>query len=157
MLFIFDVVYLHLSMFFILLLYLHLIFRLLYHVTSNPLWFLRPVKTFISSELYPEYFLLPFFSSTASATVLSGHFLLTGVFYLTLLPNIFGTSQHFGTACSYQGFPGSRQLFLEICRASYWSSKHRPGSGPIHNLLYILNLYLYLSILQKIYLWWKFW
>ena len=28
---------------------------------------------------------------TASATVLSGHFLPTGVFYLTLLPNIFGT------------------------------------------------------------------
>ena len=61
------------------------------------------------------------FSSTASATVLSGHFLPTGVFYLTLLPNIFGTT------CFYQGFPGSRQLFLEICRASYWSSKHRPG------------------------------
>ena len=61
------------------------------------------------------------FSSTASATVLSGHFLPTGVFYLTLLPDIFGTT------CFYQGFPGSRQLFLEICRASYWSSKHRPG------------------------------
>ena len=28
---------------------------------------------------------------TASATVLSGHFLPTGVFYLTLLPDIFGT------------------------------------------------------------------
>ena len=50
---------------------------------------------------------------TASATVLSGHFLPTGVFYLTLLPDIFGTT------CFYQGFPGSRQLFLEICRASY--------------------------------------
>ena len=50
---------------------------------------------------------------TASATVLSGHFLLTGVFYLMLLPDIFGTT------CFYQGFPGSWQLFLEICRASY--------------------------------------
>ena len=27
----------------------------------------------------------------------------------------------------------------------------------IHNLLYILNLYLYMSILQKFYLWWKLW
>ena len=36
-------------------------------------------------------------------------------------------SQHFGTTCFYQGFPGSRQLFFEIRRASYWSSKHRPG------------------------------
>ena len=61
------------------------------------------------------------FSSTASATVLSGHFLPTGVFYLTLLPNIFGTT------CFYQGLPGSRQFFLEVCRASYWSSKHRPS------------------------------
>ena len=41
---------------------------------------------------------------TASATVLSGHFLPTGVFYLTLLPDIFGTT------CFYQGFTGSRQL-----------------------------------------------
>ena len=29
--------------------------------------------------------------------------------------------------CVYQSFPGSRQFFLEVCRASYWSSKHRPG------------------------------
>ena len=56
---------------------------------------------------------------TASATVLSGHFL--GVFHITLLPDIFGTTYF------YQGFRGTRQLFLEICRASYWSSKHRPG------------------------------
>ena len=93
---------------------------------------------------------------TASTTVLSGHFLPTGVFYLMILPNIFGT------ACFYQGFPGSRKLFLEICRASYWSSKHRPTHlfvwfTVIHNLLYILNLYLYMSILQKFYLWWKLW
>ena len=58
---------------------------------------------------------------TASATVLSVHCLPTSVFYLTLLPNIFGTT------CFNQGFPESRQLFLEICRSSYWSSKHRPG------------------------------
>ena len=48
-----------------------------------------------------------------SATVLSGYFLPTGIFYLTLLSDIFGTT------CFYQGFPGSRQLFLESCRASY--------------------------------------
>ena len=50
---------------------------------------------------------------TASATVLSGHFLPTGVFYLTLLPKIFGTT------CFYQGLPGSQQFFLEVCRVSY--------------------------------------
>ena len=58
---------------------------------------------------------------TASATVLSGFFLPTGVFYLTLLPDIFHTTYF------HQGFPGSWPLFLESWRASYWSLKHRPG------------------------------
>ena len=58
---------------------------------------------------------------TASATVLSGHFLPTGVFYPTLLLDIFGTT------CFYKDFPGSWKLFLEICRVSHWSSKNRPG------------------------------
>ena len=33
----------------------------------------------------------------------------------------------FGTTCFYQGFPGSRQFFLEGCRAIHWCSKHRSG------------------------------
>ena len=71
-------------------------------------------------------------------------------------------SDIFRTTCFQQGFSGSQQLFLEICRASYWSSKHRPGpsvcliySNPQY--FYILNLYLYMSTLQKFYLWWKIW
>ena len=49
----------------------------------------------------------------------------------------FFTHRHFFTLRSftdiydstyvYQGFPGRRQFFLEIFRASYWSLKHRPG------------------------------
>ena len=63
----------------------HFISRLLFHVTSTPLWLLKPVKASTSSELYPNYFRLPLaFSSTATATVLSGRFLPTGFFYLTL-------------------------------------------------------------------------
>ena len=61
-----------------------------------------------------------FHSFTASATVLRGYFLPTGVFYLTL-----ELHRHF--TCIYQDLPGSRQFFLEVCRTSYWSSKHRPG------------------------------
>ena len=34
--------------------------------------------------------------------------------------------------CVYQGFPGSRQFFLEVCRASYWSSKYRPSPSSKH-------------------------
>ena len=41
---------------------------------------------------------------------LSGHFLPTGVFYLTLL------QRHFNMYL-YQGFSGSRQVFLEVCTA----------------------------------------
>ena len=57
-----------------------------------------------------------FHSFTTSATVLSGHSLPTGVFYLTLL------HRHFTCVYQYQGLPGSRQFFLEIGRALHWSS-----------------------------------
>ena len=33
----------------------------------------------------------------------------------------------FGSTYVYQGLPGGQQLFLEVCRTSYWSSEHRPG------------------------------
>ena len=122
--FIFDlhfVVVLHLSMFFI-----HTCF------SSSSLtlpWtiagFLHPFYTFSPAHrrvIRDTFIFRPFhYLLTASAMVLSGHFLPTGVFYLTLLPDIFGTT------CFYQGLPGSQQFFLEVCRASYWSSKHRPG------------------------------
>ena len=50
-----------------------------------------------------------------------------GIFY----PQAFFTLRSFTDilTCVYQGFPGSRQFFLEVCRASYWSSKHRPGTS----------------------------
>ena len=87
--------------------------------------FLHPILYFQPSPSQSDsrhFHFQPFrYLLTASATVLSGHFLPTGVFYLTLLPDIFGTT------CFYQGFPGSRKLFLEICRTSYWSSKQKPA------------------------------
>ena len=45
---------------------------------------------------------------TASATVLGGHFLATGAFYLMLI------HRHFTCV-----LPGSQQFFLVVCRASY--------------------------------------
>ena len=95
----------------------------------------------------PRLLLIAFsFSSTANATVLSGHFLPTGVFYLTLLPDIFCTT------CFYQGFPGSRQLFFEICRTSYWSLKHRPGPSVClinsypQSFIHLKFVFIYVSI-----------
>ena len=73
------------------------------------------------------------FAFSSSAMIVSGKFLPTGIFYLTLLSPTFLT-----LTCFYQGLTGSRQFFLEVCRASWWSSKHRPGQSvwftTIHNL-----------------------
>ena len=111
---------LHLSMFFI-----HIFFS----TSSLTLpWiinrFLEPFCTFSPTHrrvicdafiFQPSRYLL-----TASATVFEWAF-FTHKHFLPYAP-----SQHLGTTCFYKGFPGSWQLFLEICRASKWSSKHRP-------------------------------
>ena len=109
-------IYLHLSTFFILLmLYLQSISSLLCHVTGPPPWLLRPVKVSTNSELYPDYFRLAF------------HFHLprvlrfwVSIFYLTLLPDILPQPAFIKVS------PGAGSYFLESCRTSYWSSKHRP-------------------------------
>ena len=66
-----------------------------------------------------------FFFITASATVLSGHFLPTGVFYLKLLPDIFGTFPTFWHIPDILAQPafikvllGVGSYFLESCRTS---------------------------------------
>ena len=105
----------------------HFLFHIIPHPSVDycqvfrPILYFQPIPCRVICDTFifrPFHYLL-----TASATVLSGHFLPTGVFYLTLLPNIFHTTYF------YQGFPGSQQLFLESRRASYWSLKHRPGSS----------------------------
>ena len=88
----------------------------LLHAAGTLPWLLRPVKASTISELYPGYsWLLLFFHLPRALRFCKG------IFYLTLLPHIFHTT------CFYQGLLGSRQFFLEVCRASCWSSKHRSG------------------------------
>ena len=54
-------------------------------------------------------------------------------FWLSIFyPQAFFTLRFFATFLPRPGFikvspPWSRQFFLEFCRASFWSSKHRPG------------------------------
>ena len=107
-------IYLHLLMFFILLvLYLYLISRLLCHVTGTPPWLLRPVKVSTSSELYPDYFWLPFlFHLPRALRFWVGIFYPQAFFTLCSFPTFLAHSQHFGTTCFYQGFTGSRQLLF---------------------------------------------
>ena len=87
--------------------------------------FLDPFCTFCPAHrrvICNTFIFQPFryFLST-SATVFRGHFLPTGVFYLTLLPNILEQPAFIKVSV------GASSYFLEICRASYWSSKHRSG------------------------------
>ena len=114
-----------LLLFFICQLHSHFLFDIIPHPSVDYRQVFRPILYFQPSPSQSDlrhFHFQPFrYLLTASAMVLSGHFLPTGVFYLTLLPDIFGTT------CFYQGLPGSQQFFLEVCRASYWSSKHRPG------------------------------
>ena len=94
-----------------------------FHATGTPPWRLELVKVSTSSELYPGYFRLLYFSVTILPRALQ---FLVGIFY----PQAFFTLRFFptfGKICFYQGFPGSRQFFLEGCRTSHWGSQHRPG------------------------------
>ena len=117
--------YYHLSMFFILLLYLHLplssfcccSFTFSFRRHPSPFRGLSPgflhfIFYFQPSPLQIDsrHFHFRQFHLAASATALSEHFLPSSVFYFTLLPDIL--------TCIYQGFPGSQQFFLEVCRAS---------------------------------------
>ena len=91
----FAVVILHLSMFFI-----HIFFSTSsLTVPWTIVRFLDPFCTFSPAHyrvIRDTFIFRPFhYLLAASATVLSGHFLTTDVFYLMLFPNIFGTSQHF--------------------------------------------------------------
>ena len=74
------------------------------------------------------------FLSTASATVLSGHFYPQAFFTLPSFPTFLAHSRHFWHIPDILAQPafikvllGAGSYFLESCRASYWSSQHRPG------------------------------
>ena len=110
---------------------------------------------------FPGYFTMS--PALTSAMVLSGHFLPTGVFYLTLLPDIFGTFPTFWHNLLLSRFHWERAVtFLKV--AGLHTDPRNTDMAHlfvwftvIHNLLYNLSLYLSMSILQQFYLWWKLW
>ena len=112
---------LHLSFFFIHIFFLTSSLTLPWTIAR----FLDPFCTFSSAHrrvIRDTFIFQPFrYLLTASATVLSGHFLPTGDFYLTLIPDILAKPAFIKVLL------GAGSYFLESCRASYWSSKHRPG------------------------------
>ena len=142
-------IYLHLLMFFILLvLYLRFISRLLCHVTGTPLWLLRRVKVSTSSELYPDYFRLPFLFHLPQALRF-----WVGIFYLTLLLDIFGTFATFWHNLLLSRFHWeSAVTFLKVAGLHTDPRNTDPAHlfvrfTVIHNRLYILSLYLCMSVL----------
>ena len=102
----------------------------------------------------PNYFWLPFLFHPARALRFRVGIFYDRPFLLTLLPDIFGAT------CFYQGLPGSWQFFLEVCRASCWSSKCRPNPAVfIHvNIAKVLlvvktlkkNIFFWFSVLDSI-------
>ena len=131
--------------------------RLLYHVTGAPHWLLRPVKASTSSELYHDYFWLLFLFHLPQVLRF-----WVGIFY----PQAFFTLRSFPTFLAQPVFikaslgAGSYSLEFAGVLTDPWNTD--PAHlfvwfKVIHNVLYILNLYLYMPILQKFNLWWKLW
>ena len=115
--------YLHLSMFFILLLFLLIAFDVIPHPSVDYRWsFYTPFYTFSPAHrrVIRDTFIfsaIPFLPRALQLWV--------GIFY----PQALFTLRSFADilTCVYQGFPGGWQFILEVCRASYWSSKDRLG------------------------------
>ena len=136
----------------------HFLFDIIPHPSVDYRQVFRPILYFQPSPSQSDlrhFHFQPFrYLSTANATVLSGHFLPTGVFYLTLLTNILPAfiKASLGAGSSSLNFAGlhTDPRNTDPAHLFVWFTV-------IHNLLYILNFYLCMSILQKFYLWWKLW
>ena len=124
------------------------------HVTITPPWLLRPVKVSTSSELYPDYFRLPFLFHLPRALRF-----WVGIFYPQAFFLPYGPSWHFWHIPDILAQPafikvllGAGSYFLKSYRASYWSSKHRPGPSVclIHNnpqsVIHLKSVFMYVNI-----------
>ena len=104
----------------------------LFHVSGAPSWILRPLKASTSSEPYPDYVL---FLSLARSFVFGVVALVQRGLrfkraFFTLRCFLSYTHSPHGactvSTCFYEGLPGSRQFFLEGCRAFHYGSKQDP-------------------------------
>ena len=110
---------------FVVFLYSHFLFDIISHSSVDYRQVFRPILYFQPSPSQSD--LRHFHFSTIPLSSYHERYGFEWGFFThrRFLP--YAPSRHFVTTCFYQGFRGSRQLFLKICRASYWSSKHRPG------------------------------
>ena len=134
----------------------HFLFDIIPHPSVDYRQVFRPIPfcTFSPAHrrvIHDTFIFQPFhYRLTASAMVLvlSGDFLPTGIFYLTLLPNILAQPAFIKASL------GAGSYSLKFAGLHTDPQNTDPAHlfvwfTVIHNLLYILNLYLYMSILQK--------
>ena len=132
----------------------HFVSRLLYHVTGTAPWLLRPPPALSST---PTTFDCLFFIIYRERYGFEWAF-FTHRCFLPYTP-----SQHFWHNLLLSRFYWEPAVaFLKVAGPHTDPRNTDPAHlfvwfTVIHNLLYILNLYLYMSILQKFYLWWKLW
>ena len=129
--------------------------------------FLDPLCTFSPAYcrvIHNTFIFQPFsYLFTTSATVLSGHFLPTSFFSIMLLPNIFSTFPTFWHNLFLSSFHWKLAVTLLKVAGLYtdpWNTDLAHlfvWFTVIHNLSYILILYLCMSISQKFYLLRKLW
>ena len=129
---------------------------LFFHVTGNPPWLLRSVKSLTTSELCLDCFSLLSFTRSFILAVADVTPQVLRIWESLFHPEPFFTLYSFPTfdacttsICFYQDFPGSRQFLLEVCKASHCSSKHRPAPSVCLNHTvfhkYVINQELYLN------------
>ena len=137
---------------FVVFLHSHFLFDIIPHPSMDYRQDFRPILYFQPSPSQSDlrhFHSQPFrYFLTTSATVLSGRFLPTGVFYLTLLPDIFAQPV-FIKASLGAGSYSSKFLRLHTDPQNTNPVHLFVWFTVIHNYLYILNLYLYMSMLQK--------
>ena len=136
-------------------LYSHFLFDIILHPSVDYRQVFKRILYFQSSPTQSDsrhfHFSTIPLSFSASTTVLSGHFLATGTFP-TFWQNLLLSKFPWEPAVTFLKVAGlhTDPRNTDPAHLFVWFTV-------IHNLLYILSLYLCMSILQKFYLRWKLW
>ena len=110
---------------------------------------------FLSVFISPSFFTVTVFCQVLRFCVVlqrmlriwESFFLLSGVLYLTLRPEIWHT-------LLLSRLPWGRQFSLQGCRAFHWCSKHRPGptvclSHTVQQTVFVARFYLCIKVLRN--------
>ena len=130
----------------------HCFFRCFFFVFFFHHWF---YYCFLSVFISPSFFTVTVFCQVLRFCVVvqrmlriwESFFLLSGVLYLTLRPEIWHN-------LLLSRLPWGRQFSLQGCRAFHWCSKHRPGptvclSHTVQQTVFVARFYLCIKVLRN--------